>query len=110
MPALSGQTVMTLRNGAGATVIEVTMSWNTADGTLRNATVTTSAGSKSGALVADNQTGRAVRVFVRDSTGTETRAFPVVPSGAALTVAQLAALSPSVTTISQLGGLTFDLA
>jgi hypothetical protein len=51
-----------------------------------------------------------VRVFVRDSTGTETRAFPVVPSGAALTVAQLAALSPSVTTISQLGGLTFDLA
>jgi hypothetical protein len=111
VPALNGQTVMTIRNAAGATVIEVTMSYNLADGTLRNATVITSTGSKSGALVADNLTGRAVRVFVTDPvTGVESRTFPVPANGAALTLAQLAALPVPMTTVSQLGGLTFDLA
>jgi hypothetical protein len=111
VPALNGQTVMTIRNAAAAIVIEVTISYNTADGTLRNATVVTSTGSKSGALVADNLTGRAVRVYVRDPvTQVESRSFPIVPNGAALTIAQLAALASPVTTISQLAGLTFDLA
>ena len=109
MPALNGQTVGTIRSASGSKLIEVTMSYNTADGTLRDATVVTSTGSKTGALVADNLIGRAVRVYVRDpATGLESRSFPVVPAGAVLTVAQLAALSTPVTTISHLAGLTFD--
>jgi hypothetical protein len=112
MPALNGQVVMTLRDGTGATVIQYTMSWTPATGNLRDAVVATSTGNRTGALVVDNQTGRTVRVLVRDTTGTDIRSFSVTPSGAALTVAQLAGIpAPNgpVTTMAQLSGMTFDL-
>lgn len=108
MPALSGQVVMTLRDGSGNIVIQSTTSFVQATGALRDATVSTSDGIKAGALVVDNATNRSVRVVVRDASGAELRNVSVPANGAARTVAQLATLG--ITTIQDLNGLSFDLA
>lgn len=112
MPALSGQVVMTLRDGTGATVIQMTINYTAATGVLRDAVVPTSAGNRTGALVVDNVTGRTVRVLVRDSVGVESKSFSIPSSGRALTTAQLAAVpAPDgpITTVADLSGMTFDL-
>lgn len=108
MPALSGQIIMTLRNGSGATVIEAVIFYTDGTGALRNANYTTSQGSQNGAVIVDNVTGRPVRVVVRDSIGAELRSVNVPTNGVTRTVAQMSSLG--VTTLSQLNGFTFDLA
>lgn len=107
MPALVGQVVMTLRDAAGAVVIQYTASWVDGTGAMRNATVSTSTGNRNGALVVDNLTGVQKRVVVRDAAGEEIRSVAVPAAGAALTVAQLS--GAGIANISDLNGLTFDL-
>jgi len=108
MPALSGQIIMTLRNGAGATVIEAVIFYTDGTGVLRNASYVTSQGSQNGAVIVDNLTGRAVRVVVKDAAGAELRAVNVPVNGVTRNVAQMSSLG--VTNLSQLNGFTFDLA
>ena len=107
MPALEGQVVMTLRDGTGAVIIQYTASWVPETGFLRNATVSTSNGDRTGALVVDNLTGSPKRVVIRDDEGVEIRSVTVPANGAARTVAQLT--NVGINTISDLNGLTFDL-
>lgn len=106
MPALNGEIIQTLRDGSGNKVIESVIFFTPGTGALRDATYTTSRGDQTGALIVDNLLGRGVRVVVRDSLGAELRAVTVPAAGVTRTAAQL---SPGVTNISQLNGLTFDL-
>jgi hypothetical protein len=108
MPALTGQIIQTLRDASGAKVIEAVIFYTDGTGVLRNATYTTSQGDQTGAVIVDNMLGRGVRVVVRDAAGAELRAVSVPANGVTRTVAQMSALG--VTNMSQLNGLTFDLA
>lgn len=107
MPALSGQIILTLPDATGATLIQATINYTDGTGALRDAAVTTSRGSFTGALVVDNLTGKSVRVVVRDSAGNELRAVSVPSNGLSRTVAQMSSLG--VTNQSQLNGFSFDL-
>lgn len=104
MPALVGQIVITLRNDVGDPIFVITESYVDGTGAMRNATVATSTGDRTAALVVDNLTGSAQRLAVLDSTGAEIRSINIAPSGAQLTVAQLSAIG--ITNITQLNGLT----
>jgi hypothetical protein len=108
MPALSGEIIQTLRDGSGQTVIEAVIFYTPDTGALRDSTYTTSQGPQTGALIVDNRTGRQVRVVVKDSSGTELRSVNIPSGGLTRTTAQMATLG--VTNISQLNGMTFDLA
>ncbi len=108
MPALSGEVIQTLRDGTGATVIEAVIFYTAGTGVLRDATYTTSQGSQNGAVIVDNLTGRAVRIVVKDAAGAELRSVNIPSGGLTRTVAQMSSLG--VTNLSQLNGLTFDLA
>ena len=107
MPAVVGQVIMTLPGADGVPVLQLTINFTDGTGALRNANVTTSDGVKNGAVVVDNRTGRAQRCVVRDGTGAEIRSVTVPPNGAAYTVAQMS--SQSITNMSQLNGISFDL-
>lgn len=106
MPALIGQTQMTLRDGNGNTVIQATISFVPETSLLRDAVVSTSTSNKTGALVVDNLTGRTVRVLVRTN-GTESFSVSIPPNGLVRTVSQLSSIG--ITTIQDFNGLTFDL-
>lgn len=108
MPALSGEIIQTLRDGTGATVIEAVIIYTAGTGALRDASYTTSQGLQNGAVIVDNLTGRGVRIVVKDAAGVEQRAVNIPSTGLTRTVAQMSALG--VTNLSQLNGLTFDLA
>jgi hypothetical protein len=111
MPALNGQSISTLRDGAGNTVVAIVISWNVADGALRDATYTTvQDGVKTGAVIADNPTTKAVTMRLTDDAGGNSRTINIPAHGRALTVAQLAALPSPITTHDDLNGFTFDLA
>lgn len=107
MPALNGEVITTVTNAAGAPIFVIYQFFNPADGTLRNATQATSDGSKTGALVVDNMTAKSQTLTV-DSAGGQRR-ISIPANGAALTVAQLAAIPPPdgpFATISDLAGLS----
>lgn len=108
MPALSGEVISTIRDGSGQVLIEAVFFYTPGTGALRDDTYTTSAGPQTGALVVDNRLGRPVRVVIRDSAGAELRSVNVPTGGVTRTAAQMAGLG--ITNISQLNGLTFDLA
>jgi hypothetical protein len=108
VPALSGEVIQTLRDGTGAKIIEAVVFFVDGTGALRDGVYVTSRGSQTGALIVDNLLGRGVRVVVRDAAGAELRAVSVPSNGVTRTVAQMSGLG--VTNMSQLNGLTFDLA
>ncbi len=115
MPALNGQVTSTLRDGAGAVVIQVNWFFTVGTGALRNSNWTSERGTvfNGVCLAVDNATGRTVAVNVANQDGSVARTFSIPPSGRSLTVAQLAAVPPPngpVTTSAQLNGLTFNLA
>lgn len=110
MPALNGQVISTITNGQGQPYIVATWFWTPATGVLRDGTYVTSLGSRTGALIVDNLTGKSQKVVIADASGAVLRTFNVATTGFVATAAQLAALNPPVTTASQLNGLTFTLA
>lgn len=109
MPALSGQIVMTLRNAAGAVIIQTTINYNPSTGALVDAAVSTSRGSQTGAEVIDNQVGRAVHVVQRDAAGTVLRTVAIPAAGLTRTASQLQA-QQGATVVADLAGTSFDLA
>jgi|SRR3954470_24951332 hypothetical protein len=112
MVALPGAIVGTLYGPAGTPVFTVYEFYTSETFSLRDATQATSRGNRTGALIVDNQTGRAQQITVT-GTGTGTvKTFNIPPNGQALTVAQLAAIPPPdgpFTTIQDLGGLSPSL-
>lgn len=111
MPALNGQSISTLRDANGNTVIAIVISWNVADRTLRDATYTTvQDGTKTGAVIADNPTSKAVTMRLTNDASGNSRTINIPAHGRALTVAQLAGLPNPITTLDDVNGFTFDLA
>lgn len=111
MPALTGEIISTLRDAAGNTVIAVVVFYDPNTRALRNDVYTTvQDGQKTGALIADNVTTRAVTVVLTNDAGGNSRTVSVPAHGRALTVAQLAALPSPVTTLDDVNGFTFNLA
>lgn len=112
MPALNGEVISTLTDGTGAPVFVVYEFFTPATGALRDATQQTSTGSRTGALIVDNMTGKPQAVTVSDAGG-PVKTFNVPASGVALTVAQLAANKQSnggpITTMADLAGISPSL-
>lgn len=118
MPALSGQIMMTIPDATGAPALVVTWFFNPTTRALRNNPTSWTAPSGTvfpagtGALIADNQLGRAVRVRVNDEAGNLVRRVQIPAGGRSATATQLAnAPAPDgpYTTADDLNGLTFDL-
>jgi hypothetical protein len=117
MPALTGQVITTLRDGAGTPVITVSWFFNPANGNLRDSTTAwTSPSGKvypaGSALIADNGTGRAVSLTVVNPETSKQRTFAIPVNDRKLTAAQLLAIpAPNgpVATSADLAGLSFDL-
>jgi orotidine-5'-phosphate decarboxylase len=107
MPALNGQIISTLYDAQGNVVIQVTENYDPATNNLRDIAINTSNGTKTGAIVVDNTTAHGIDVVVTNAQ--RNRTFTIPPKGAAITAAQLAALTPSITTISQIDGLSISL-
>lgn len=104
MPAVVGEIRQSLYNGGGVLVFVIYQFYVNGSGVLRDVTVSTPDGNKTGALVVDNRTARPQRIAVVDSSGTELRSFNIPANGTALTVTQLA--GQGVTTIRDLAGLS----
>lgn len=109
MTALPGGAVSTVMDGTGTPIFVVSEWYTPGTGALRNVATTTSRGTVTGALVVDNMTGRAQQVTVTNPETGAFRSFNIGPNGTGLTVAQLAALTPPVTTIQNLAGLSPSL-
>lgn len=112
MPALSGALVATLYNEIGAPIFVIYEFWDPATGNLRNAAQATSAGSRTGALIVDNMTGKTQSVTVSNPETGTVKTFSIPSSGRVLTVAQLAALpAPDgpIMTIQDLAGISPSL-
>jgi hypothetical protein len=113
MPALVGEVILTMPDATGTPVFVVYEFFNptpAADGTnaLRDATQATSRGNRTGALIVDNMTGKTQRVVITNPDTGRVRNLNVAANGAALTVAQLAALAPPdgpIMTIQDINGL-----
>ena len=113
MPALTGEVISTLRNAQGNTVIAVVFFFTPATRALRNDVYTTvQDGQKTGAVIADNATNKAIRLVLTNDVNGNTRSVSIPAHGRALTVAQVAGLpgmsNPPV--LDDLNGFTFDLA
>jgi hypothetical protein len=118
MPALNGQIIVQLTTSTGAPAVTVTWFFNPANSNLRNnpaqwvAPDGTVYPAGTGALIADNQLGRAVRMRINDAQGNQVRRVQIPAGGRSVTAAQLAAApapdGPYVTS-QDLNGLTFDL-
>lgn len=112
MPALPGGVISTLVDPAGNPVFVITEWYVPMDqpngGALRDAATATSRGTRTGALVVDNMTGRPQRVVVTNPETGSVRNINIGTTGAVLTAAQLAALAPPdgpITTIQDLAGI-----
>lgn len=118
MPALNGQVIITLTNAAGQAAVTVTWFFNPSTRALRNnqqawtAPDGTVYAAGSGALIADNQLGRTVKLRVVDAEGNLLRRVNIPAGGRSVTANQLAnAPAPDgpYTSADDLNGLTFDL-
>jgi hypothetical protein len=117
--ALSGQVITTITDGSGSPVVCVTWFFNPSTLALRNnpAAWTDPSGTTwpagSGALIGANLLNMAVRMVIRDGSGSILRRVLLPAStGRKATAAQLAAASPPdgpFTLATDLNGLTFDL-
>lgn len=112
MPALDGQSISTIRDGDGNTVIAVVIFWDPATGLLREDDYTTvQDGVKHGAVIADNVTNRSITLILENATNGSARTVSVPARGRALTLAQLASL-PGMSNPPKhddVRGFTFDL-
>lgn len=109
MSALPGGVISTIPDANGSPLF-VIYEWyipmdQPGGGALRNFATTTSRGTQTGALIVDNMTGRPQQVIVTNPDTGVVRSFNVSPNGVTLTVAQLAALTPPITTIADLSGI-----
>ncbi|BEL07831.1 hypothetical protein Q0Z83_060220 [Actinoplanes sichuanensis] len=118
MPALSGQVIMMLTNDQGLPVLTVTWFFNPTTRALRNNPTAWTApdgtvyAAGTGALIADNQLGRTVRVRINDENGALVRRVNIPAGGRSVTANQLAnAPAPDgpYITADDLNGLTFDV-
>jgi hypothetical protein len=118
MSALSGQVIVTVTKNDGTPAVTVTWFFNPATSALRNNPTAWTAPSGTvypigtGALIADNLLGRAVRMRINDAGGAEIRRVQIPIGGRAVTATQLAnAAAPDgpYTTLQDLNGITFDL-
>lgn len=111
MAANPGGITSTLTDGNGNPIFVVNEFFDPATFALRDRTVTTSVGSRTGALIVDNMTGKTQQVTVTSDAGT-VKTFSIPSSGRVLTAAQLAALpAPDgpILTIQDLAGLSTSL-
>jgi hypothetical protein len=118
MPALTGQVITTLTNENGLAVVTLTWFFNPANSNLRNNPIAWTAPSGlvypigTGALIADNQLGRAVRMRINDAGGAQIRRVQIPAGGRSVTATQLANAAPPdgpYVVMQDLNGLTFDL-
>ena len=119
MPALSGQVIMTISDSQGQPAVIISWFFDPSTRVLRNnpAPWTSADGTvwpiNSGALIAVNQLGRAVKVRVNDDQGVLIRQVRLPAGGATITKNQLANAAPPdgpYISADDLNGLTFDLA
>jgi hypothetical protein len=118
MPALNGQVITTITTATGVPAVTVTWFFNPATGNLRNNPVPWTAPdgtvypAGTGALIADNQLGRTVRMRINDENGNQIRRVQLPTGGRSVTANQLANApapdGPYLTT-ADFNGLTFDL-
>jgi hypothetical protein len=118
MPALNGQVITTITDDAGAPAVTVTWFFNPANSNLRNNPTPWTGPSGAvypagtGALIAENQLGRTVRVRINDENGDQVRRVTLPAGGRSATAAQLAnAPAPDgpYVVAQDFNGLTFDL-
>lgn len=110
MPALNGQVVSTITDGAGQPVFVLTENFDPSAGNiLVDKTVQTSTGAKTGALIVDNLTGKTQQVSVSSESGAA-KTFNVPAAGIVLTAATLAknnaANGGPITTMADLAGIS----
>lgn len=109
MVANPGGVTSTLTDANGAPIFVIYEFFDPTTYAMRDRTVTTSTGTKTGALIVDNMTGKTQRVVVSDSDAGTSKTFNIPQSGAVLTAAQLAALpAPNgpVNVIQDLAGIS----
>jgi hypothetical protein len=113
VPIFNDRVITTLRDGSGADYFVIYEFFDPATKNMADHTVTTSTGSKTGALIVDNLTGRTQAIVVHDATGAVVKTFSVPVAGVAFTAAQLAANKQNnggpVTNMSDLEGLSSSL-
>lgn len=118
MPALSGQVIVTVTKDDGTPAVTVTWFYNPTTLALRNNPTAWTApdgtvyAAGTGALIADNQLGRAVRMRINDAEGNQIRRVQIPIGGRAVTAAQLRnAPAPDgpYELSTDLNGITFDL-
>lgn len=108
MPA-SPDSIVTLVTSNGVPIFVIYQFFNPATFAMRDATQVTSTGSKTGALIVDNQTGKTQTVTVTNPETGAVKTFSIPVAGRVLTAAQLAAVPPPngpVNVIQDLAGLT----
>jgi hypothetical protein len=119
VPALTGQVIMTLTRANGTPAVTITWFFNPATLALRNnpAQWTAPDGTVypagTGAMIADNQLGRVIRMRINDAEGNQIRRVQLPVGGRSVTANQLAnAPEPDGPYVlaTDLNGLTFELA
>lgn len=112
MPALNGEVIITITDGTGSPIFVIYEFYDPITLAMRDATQATSSGTKTGALIVDNMTGKTQSITVTSDAGT-VKTFSIPSSGTALTAAQLAANKQNnggpINTIQDLAGLSPSL-
>jgi hypothetical protein len=112
MVANPGGITSTLYDVNGAPLLVIYEFFDPTTYAMRDRTIATSAGTRTGALIVDNMFGRPQQVTATSDTGT-VKTFNIPSNGRVLTAAQLAALPPPdgpITTIQDLAGIAPTLA
>jgi hypothetical protein len=118
VPALTGQVIVGVTKDDGSPAVTVTWFYNPATRALRNnpaqwvAPDGTVYAAGTGAMIADNQLGRAVKLRINDANGDQIRRVQIPVGGRSVTATQLRnAPAPDgpYETADDLNGITFDL-
>jgi hypothetical protein len=109
---MAGSVVSSLYNDSGSPIFIIYEFFNPSTFAMEDRTITTSTGTKTGALIVDNMTGQTQGVTVSDAGG-PIKNFSIPPAGVALTAAQLAANRQNnggpIRTIQDLAGISPSL-
>jgi hypothetical protein len=109
VPALNGEIISTITNETGQPVFVIYEFYDPATRAMRDATQATSTGTRTGALIVDNMTGRTQSITVSNPETGTVKTFSIPSSGSALTAAQLAGIPPPngpINTIADLAGIS----
>jgi hypothetical protein len=90
MPALTGEVIMTLTDPLGDPAFTVYIFFDPTTRAFRSATQATSRGNRTGAIVVDNQTGKAQKLAVGN------QVMNIATNGDVVSVAQLSAFGYNV--------------